>query len=844
VEKEGKKQVTIAPDSFRSWLRQIITQKLDKKVSLSPFVIWCDPEQVWKEILEKAAEDTFELWAEEEHELELRYRFHTAPRSPRVIYLPVDQENITYFKIFEIQAEEVIEVSLHDALASYGVYIQPEMLPKIKPLLPAHIKEWIDHPKKQWDELTVGNVKETLVDDEQILDTLAAKDTNFYRLIKEGKFSVFRRRVTEDFGLPSPKQTEPDSWRAKAFACLLCTEAAELTPNTPPTESEKIIPSGPARDRSLKMLKQWKINIELIDNFESLMDEADKIASLRFWANNLTNIPSPLSSKTAEKLLLRNEIKKLTKIEDLNELVTHLHNRLGVYKEHADGFWGKRAKNKIEWKHLVDVAEISFLLSENNQTEKTWKSTQDAIKWYTSTGWKIDQAGESLFKEAQNIPSGLIPIRTRLRRAYLRCVDHINSTFSELLEHTSIENLELDYAGNLIIPYIQDSEPTAFLFLDAFRYDLACRLAELINEGEPTKRAQIQTARAPIPSITALGMPYALPGAPTSLEVKLSNKKLNPWIVTSKKMPKDLTIAEYRREWLKNNYKIKKNAFLTISEIINPKNPKELSIKSLGKHVFIFGSEFDAKGHEGELQLTGATENLKRYSRTIRRLRDIGYSTIVVVTDHGFFQWQPEEDEIQKQPTGEILWKSRRAIVGENLKHQTALTLPVTGSNLKCVVPRSVNAFKTYGGLGFFHGGATLQELIIPIVIVHYPRRAKKIEVVLKPITEITSLTPRVEIATGTPVQLDLSGTLDTNLLSRNVLVKVIEPNTGKIIFKSKKENRIEPGGGITIVELYKLEGALTKFGEKLQILICDADNEEILDKTEVILKVELDEWD
>lgn len=835
--------MTLAPDSFRSWLRQEITQVLERKRSPPPFIVWCDPEHIWKEILEKAAEDTFELWADEEHELILRHRFYQTPRSPRVIYLPVSREKITYFKIFEIQAEKVMEISLHEALSRYGIYIPSDMLSEIKPLLPAHTKEWIDHPKSQWDELTLGNVKETLVNDERILNVLASVGTTFNFLIEESRFPIFTRRVLEDFGLPDPRGIEADSWRVKALASIICTEAAEICPNTPPSESERIIIPGSAREKALKMLEQWKNRIDLIEKFEALIERADKITSLRFWANNLTSIPSPLSSKIAEKTLSRNEIMKLAKIEDSKELVNHLQNRLGAYKEHAESFWGKLAKERIEWTFLAELAEISCLLSENSQIEQTWKSPLNAIAWYTSVGWKMDRAGENLFQEAQNLPGGLVGIRARLRRAYLRHVDHVNSMFSELLSRSGIETLELQYAGDIIAPYIRKPEPTAFVFIDACRYDLGCRLAEMLNQGEPTERAKVLTGRAPIPSITGLGMPFALPDAPSSLEVRLTAKKPSPWLVTSKKAPGDLTVADNRREWLKTTYKIKERAFLAISEIVDPKTTKEMTVKTLGKHIFIFGSEFDSEGHEGQLQITGADEHLERYLRAIRKLRDAGYSTIVVITDHGFFHWEPEEDEIIQKPSGDIMWVSRRAIVGEKLKHQTALSLPVTRSNLTCLTPRSVNAFKTYGGLGFFHGGATLQELIIPIVIAHWPKRAKKIDVILKPITEITSLTQRIEVGPGTPVQVDLSGTLDANLLSRNVFVKVIDPKTGKVIFKSKKEYRIEPGGELTIAELYKLESATASFGTKLQILVCDVDDEEILDKADIVLKVELDEW-
>ena len=55
------------------------------------------------------------------------------------------------------------------------------------------------------------------------------------------------------------------------------------------------------------------------------------------------------------------------------------------------------------------------------------------------------------------------------------------------------------------------------------------------------------------------------------------------------------------------------------------------------------------------------------------------------------------------------------------------------------MVPRSVNAFRTYGGLGFFHGGATLQELVIPVVVATWPAKASKVEVVLKPVGHIAT---------------------------------------------------------------------------------------------------------
>jgi len=108
------------------------------------------------------------------------------------------------------------------------------------------------------------------------------------------------------------------------------------------------------------------------------------------------------------------------------------------------------------------------------------------------------------------------------------------------------------------------------------------------------------------------------------------------------------------------------------------------------------------------LALSGADGLLERYAQLIRRLRDAGYGRIFVSTDHGYFHYLPGTHEVMEKPVGDIRWKTRRAIVGKNLKHKTAVFTRVAGSDLECLTPRSVNAFKTYGGIGFFHRGTTL----------------------------------------------------------------------------------------------------------------------------------------
>ncbi|HLU48752.1 MAG TPA: PglZ domain-containing protein, partial [Planctomycetota bacterium] len=356
-----------------------------------------------------------------------------------------------------------------------------------------------------------------------------------------------------------------------------------------------------------------------------------------------------------------------------------------------------------------------------------------------------------------------------------------------------------------------------------------------LNHGEPKPRAELRAARAPLPSITALGMAFALAEDPKELKVEL--EKEEKWRVTEASGEYDLSIASERREWLRKRFKSKSNAITTVKTVLDdaPPTPKES-----GRLVFVFGDELDAQGHEGELEFTGADEHVERYVRAVRRLRDAGYSTVAIVTDHGFIHWDPEEDEVETPPKGEVLWRSRRAVVGRDLEHPRTLATRVTGSDLECHIPPSVNAFRTYGRLGFFHGGATLQELITPFVIAHWPKKAEKVAAVLVPITEITSLKPRVEVRPGVAKTRFVA---DELVMSRQFIVKVVDPRSGRRLFGSDRYE-IQTGNDAVTVPLEREPEETCARGTRLQVEVRDAENDELLDRCVAELKIDIEEWD
>ncbi len=610
-------------------------------------------------------------------------------------------------------------------------------------------------------------------------------------------------------------------------------------PADPPREAARLIPPGPAREAALKLLERWQKNIELIESFEAQVPKADALTSLSYWARSLAHPAPPLASRAAEEAFFQREVDRLARLEDFEPLAKYLEETEAFFGAHARGFWGSRAATRVPWQCLLRLARAAALLRQQSGVEKQWKNPRDAVAWFTTTGWEVDRHGEVLFRDDPGLPGGLHGVRVRLRRAYLRHLDRCNSAFSELLHSHGVDAVGLPFAGEVWAGLHPAKDPTAVLVLDACRYDLGARLAEALNKGEPVARAEVRAARAPLPSITALGMPFALAEDASSLVVQLTGEAPARWRVTARDGAQDLAAPEARRDWLRRRFQLKAQAITDIKSVLEaPPAPKDA-----GRLLVVFADELDVQGHEGELQFTGAEEYIQRYARAIRRLREAGYPNVVVLTDHGFLNWDPERDEVDAPPSGEILWRSRRAMVGRGLKHPTAIAAAVPGSDLECRVPRSVNAFGAYGRLGYFLGGATLQELVIPVVIFRWPKRAEKVAAVLTPLTEITSLKPRVEVRLGSSGRLPGLGA-EAGVTGRQVTVKIVEPGTGRRLFKAVASARVEPDGEPVSLVLEREAGESCARGARLRVELRDADNDELLDRCEVELKVDLEEWD
>ena len=821
-------------NSFKNWLLEQIQAVLSKPMEPEPFILWCDPAREWKNLLQKICEDQFELWASEDHELTIRQRLASEARIPCVIWIPKQRGELNYMRVFEGQAS-FLEMTLLEALRDYGVEISRSQEDEVKSDLLAYALAKLDEPLSKWKKIT----PDELISARTVLLVLADSGYPIENHIDSEKRNLFKRRAVADFGLPEPDFDEPDKWRIRSVARLLATDAAVKLGEDGFSASDWLILPGHSRKRALELLDQWQQDLQLFPKFETLAIKADTLINLApmIEGNNCT-LCEPMASYKGEKALFQNEIEQIRTFESFSELATYLARKKESCQQHALSFWGKWTQKKVPWDILAGFGKAAHVLLENDQVERTWHNLNDAVDWYVKQGWQVDTEGEYLMQELPIEEEMLLVVQETFRKAFLQILDRTNTVFSDFMGKDPYwpGKTSLSYAGAKLKTKLDEKkDPAAVIIVDAFRFELGKRLSDIMNEGEISAVASVEPCMAPIPTTTELGMNYALPGLLETLKVDFDPEK--GWVIRAEGSDQNLAIAESRRNWLTAIYGIKNSHILLVAEAIKTgfKIPQ-------GKTIYLFGDEFDTLGHDGELAVSGAEGLLDRYAQIIRKLRDAGYGRIFLTTDHGYFHYAPKDDEIVEKPVGDILWKTRRAVVGKNLKHETAIFTKIDHSDLECLTPRSVNAFKTYGGIGFFHRGTTLEEWLIPLVCIQWAKKAQKIGVIIKPISEITSLEPVIEIEPDTRGKKNMFGEIDGSYLGRQIYVKAKEKISGKILFKSEAVS-VNPKDDVRKIKLEKVSGAEGRYGEKIDLTVLDGDNEEILDTAELTLKIDMDDW-
>ena len=153
--------------------------------------------------------------------------------------------------------------------------------------------------------------------------------------------------------------------------------------------------------------------------------------------------------------------------------------------------------------------------------------------------------------------------------------------------------------------------------------------------------------------------------------------------------------------------------------------------------LYVYHNRIDATGDKPgtERQVFEAVEDtLRDIVDLVKKLASANATNIFITADHGFlFQDEALADSffLSTQPQGDdIKVVNRRYVLGHGLKVDIAFTTFTSAqlgldSDLEVQIPKSIHRLRLAGGGSrFVHGGATLQEIVVPVLAVNKKRKS------------------------------------------------------------------------------------------------------------------------
>jgi len=274
-------------------------------------------------------------------------------------------------------------------------------------------------------------------------------------------------------------------------------------------------------------------------------------------------------------------------------------------------------------------------------------------------------------------------------------------------------------------PFVTKGQRLFVIISDGLRYECGWEYLQRI-QVEKRFEGTLEHMVTTLPSYTQLGMAALLPHS------KLSIKPLS----------EDVLINGISTQGVQGRTKVLEQFSDVRATAINAEDFMKMNSASDGRDfvkqyelIYIYHNRIDKVGDDktSEDKLVEAVEaELDFLMDVVRKIANMNGNNMFITADHGFLyqHYSLQESDFSTSKTKGEIWKeSRRYIIGKNLsgdtstKHFTAKQLFLEGE-MDVLIPKSINRIRIKGsGTRYVHGGASLQEIIIPLLKVTKTRQ-------------------------------------------------------------------------------------------------------------------------
>ena len=376
---------------------------------------------------------------------------------------------------------------------------------------------------------------------------------------------------------------------------------------------------------------------------------------------------------------------------------------------------------------LLKYANLFISLINDFKREELPDELEDIINAYADKWAYIDSYYRKFYYHFDRIEDteNLEDLRQLIENMYVtRFLNKINPIFTRKLSEKGLRDINIEkqwkfYKRN--VPASADQRKTAVIISDAFRYGCAVELYSELKK-DPKRKSSLKPMISTVPSYTALGMAALLPHN----EIVYDGQTV---LIDGKKCAK----TEERNNIL-NSYS--KNSLAIQYEELDKLRKEELIDLTRGTQlIYVYHNKIDSIGDKASSEndvFDAAQETIDDLFKLIKRLRnEINIAYFFITSDHGFIYKRDKLEEKDKLDLdGITLDKNKRYIFSEKgLDIDGSITLSMdylNMDNLYVNVPLGADVFKAPGnGMNYVHGGASLEECIVPLLEVKADKGAK-----------------------------------------------------------------------------------------------------------------------
>ena len=306
--------------------------------------------------------------------------------------------------------------------------------------------------------------------------------------------------------------------------------------------------------------------------------------------------------------------------------------------------------------------------------------------------------------------------------------------------------LQRNFFERWVRPFLRKGNKVCVIISDAMRYEIGDELLGLVRQ-EDRYSAELEPGLSMLPSYTQLGMAALLPNKTLAIADNETGAVL---------------VDGQSSQGTANRSKILKAATngradaITCEELMALNRDDSRELLKANDVLYIYHNRIDHTGdkmHSEGQAFEAAEQTLNDLLCLAKKLTAANASNLLITADHGFIYQNraiEESDFVGSEPqmntdehgseqsnpicanqcSSVVLFKDRRFMLGKKLHEHSSLKkftpakLGLVGE-VEVQIPKSINRIRLKGsGSRFVHGGASLQEVVIPVLKINKKRQS------------------------------------------------------------------------------------------------------------------------